>query len=54
MSQQGRSDSSPLAAAADIGVADQRHVANLLKAHHALQRSCLFISPERNSVVDFL
>jgi hypothetical protein len=35
-------------------VPNESHVPNLLKAHHAYQRSRLFVAPEHNTLIDFI
>src|SRR5882724_12319960 len=39
---------------ANISVANERHVLDLLKAHYAYQRPRLLVAPERNPLIDFM
>src|ERR1039458_8644187 len=43
-----------LAAGANIGVANERHVLDLLKAHYAYQHPVLLEAPEHNTLIDFV
>src|ERR1700732_1895081 len=54
MRQQARSNSSLLTDGGDVGVPNQIHVPDLLQAHHSNQLSALLISPERDTVIDFM
>ena len=54
MRQQVRSNPSLLAAGANIGVANERHVLDLLKAHYAYQHPVLLEAPEHNTLIDFV